>query len=113
MPFFDPRLPFLRRAAVDVKHDRLHRLGDFRVGVLLFQSPAGDVADVLDLVADAIAVVFESHREEADAFVEAARLHRILGQLDHAVVQQHRDAALRRIAPWATTLAGTAFPLSI
>ena len=76
---------------VDPVGDRRHRIGDLGVRVLLLQPPARDVAPVRRAVLVA-AVVDLAHGEIADPLVEEPRLHRLLGQLHHAVVQQHGRA---------------------
>ena len=94
----DVRLPLCRNFTADIPHDRLEGLGEGGFGVLLLESPASDVADALDLVLGVVAVVREIDVEETHPVVFDARLHGLLGELDHAVVQDHRDTALRRIA---------------
>ena len=49
-PFFSHGTHLRGRRGIDVVDDRLHRLGDRRVRVLLLQPPAGDVAYALGLV---------------------------------------------------------------
>ena len=97
----NPRPPLLRHAAADVENDRLDRLGNLGVGILLLQPPAGDVAHVLDLMAVRIAVVLERDAEEPDAVVELAGGHQLLGQGHHAVMQQNGHRALAGIAAWS------------
>ena len=90
--------PLRRRGRIDPVGDRLHRIRDLGVRILLFQPPAGDVAAAGRTVLVA-AVVDLPDGEVADPFVEQARLHRVLGQLDHAVVEQHGGAAGPHAAP--------------
>ncbi len=77
------------RRRIDVEDDRLHRLGQRRAGILLFEPPARDVAPALGAVLLA-AVVHLLHVEVPDALVEHARHHRVVRQLHHAEV--HDDA---------------------
>ena len=72
--------------------DRGDRIGQRLFRLLLLEPPAGDVPPARRAVLLA-AVVDLPHREIADPLVEQARHHRLLGQLDHAVVQHHRRAA--------------------
>ena len=89
---FDVWLQLLRHAAADVEHDRLDRLGKLGIGILLFQPPAGDVANGLGFVVAVICIVDKADAEEADPGVVFARLHGILRQPDHAVMDHGGDA---------------------
>ena len=64
-PFLIQGRHFVGHLAADVEDDRLLRLGDLGLGVLLLEPPAGDVPDLLDLVLADVAVVLERLGEEA------------------------------------------------
>ena len=70
-PALHVRNPFGRRRAVDPVDDRLHRLGERGVGILLLQTPARDVR-ALSAPCSSRAVVDLAYREVADALVEQA-----------------------------------------
>ena len=105
MPIFDTGLdiglPFLGRATADIKDDRLDRLRELCLGILLLQPPACDVANRFGRVVLVIGKVNEAHAEEPDARIVHARLHWIVRQLHHAVMDHGRD----RAAPASTTTA--------
>ena len=94
--FLDVRHPLRGRRRIDVVDDRLHRLGERGVRILLFQPPARDVAAALRAMLVA-AVVDLLDGEVADALVEQSRHHRLLGQLHHAVVHDDAGAAGPRL----------------
>ena len=86
------RNPLGGRGRIDPVDDRLHRLRQRGRRVLLFETVARDVAALRRAVL-VLAVVHLPHREVADALVEQARRHRLLGQQHHAVVHDDAGAA--------------------
>ena len=74
----------------DVVDDLLLGLGDLGGGVFLLEPPASDVLDVFNLVVADVGEVLKARSEVADPAVELAGLHRLVGELHHAMVQEHR-----------------------
>ena len=91
-PFFQPRHPLARRRRIDPVHDRLHRLGQRRARIFLFEAVPHDVAAARRAVL-VLPVIHLRDRKVPDALVEQPRLHRLLGQQHHAVMHQDAGAA--------------------
>ena len=88
----DRRAVLERHRAVDPVDDRLDRLGERRVGILLLEPPAVDVAlprRALQVVAEIEATAFEV----ADARVGLAAMHRLGRQSRQRIVDAEKQAA--------------------
>ncbi len=79
----------LRDRPVDVVHDGLHRLADFRRRVLLFQAVSAD-EPLLDALVHGARVVYVRYAEVAGPGIVLPRLIAFSGELYEAVVLAHR-----------------------
>ena len=101
------RLPLVRHFAGHIKHNGLDRVGHFRIGILLFQTPTGDIAHRLGGVLGVIGEIYKTHREESDPIIVETGLHGIVRQLHHAVMDHRGDGAAGASSESATAPAAT------